>query len=150
MKNQYTLYQAKEYVRRGFSVIPLKPRSKIPAIAWRELQERLPTERELASWFGNGSQNNIAIVTGPVSGLIVLDADSIETVEWCEANLPRTPTVRTARGRHYYFRYRPGLRNSVNVNGLKLDMRADGGYVVAPPSVHESGVEYQWEEGRDI
>jgi len=123
MKKADILSQAKEYVRRGFSAIPLKARSKIPAIPWRAYQERLPTEEELYAWFGNGSQYNIAIVTGPVSGLVVLDADSAEAVEWCEKSLPITPTVQTARGRHYCFKFRPGLKNSVKVNGLNLDVR---------------------------
>lgn len=151
MKKTNTLSIAKEYLRRGFSVIPLLPKSKKPAIvSWREFQKRLPTEEVLTSWFGNGSRNNIGIVTGAISGLAVLDADSAEAVEWCETNLLQTPIVKTARGRHYYFKYRPGIRNSVNINGLKLDLRGDGGYVVAPPSVHESGIDYEWIEGQGL
>lgn len=150
MKKLDTITFAKEYVRAGLSVIPLKPRNKIPALPWREFQERLPAEEELESWFGNGSRNNIGIVTGAISGLAVLDADSAEAVEWCETNLPLTPTVQTARGRHYYFKFRPGLKNSVNVNGLNLDVRGEGGYVAAPPSEHETGVTYAWIEGRGL
>lgn len=150
MKKPDTLTLAKDYIQTGFSVIPLKPRSKIPAVPWRELQKRLPTEKELEAWFGSGSRYNIGIVTGEVSGLAVLDADSAKAVEWCEANLPQTPAVKTARGRHYYFRFRPGLKNSVNVNGLKLDVRGEGGYVAAPPSVHETGAVYHWVEGRGL
>lgn len=151
MEKPDTISQAKEYVRRGLSVIPLHPRSKKPAIpSWRVFQKRLPTEEELERWFKNGSQNNIAILTGKISGLAVLDADSAEAVEWCEKNLPKTPAVKTARGQHNYFRFNHGLKNSVNVNGLKLDVRGEGGYVVAPPSIHESGGDYQWEEGRGL
>lgn len=150
MEKPDTLSQAKEYVRRGLSVIPLHPRSKKPAIpSWREYQKRLPTEEELERWFRNGSQNNIAVLTGEISGLAVLDADSAEAIDWCEKNLPKTPSVKTARGQHNYFRFRHGLKNSVNVNGLKLDVRGEGGYVVAPPSIHESGDDYQWEDGLD-
>lgn len=151
MKKLDTLSLAKEYLRLGFAVIPLQPRSKKPAItSWREYQKRLPTEEELEAWFGGGSLYNIGILTGLISGIAVLDADSDEAVAWCEANLPRTPTVQTARGRHYYFRFRPGLKNSVKVNGLNLDVRGEGGYCVAPLSVHESGAIYQWVEGHDL
>ncbi len=150
MKKPDTITFAKEYVRAGLSVIPLKPRNKIPALPWREFQERLTTEQELISWFGNGSSNNIGIVTGAISELAALDADSAKAVEWCEANLPKTPTVQTARGRHYYFKFRPGLKNSVKVNGLKLDVRGEGGYVAAPPSEHEMGSIYHWVEGRGL
>jgi len=150
MKKTDTLSIAKGYRRAGFSVIPLLPKSKKPAIPWREFQKRLPTEEELEAWFDNGSQYNIGIVTGKVSGLAVLDADSVEAVEWCEANLPKTPAVKTARGRHYYFRFRDGLKNSVRVNGLNLDVRGQGGYVAAPCSIHESGAVYHWVEGRGL
>ncbi len=150
MKKPDTLSFAKEYVQAGFSVIPLKSRSKIPAVPWRELQKRLPTEEELERWFGNGSLYNIGILTGSISGIAIVDADSDEAVAWCEANLPKTPTVQTARGRHYYFKFRPGLKNSVKVNGLNLDVRGEGGYVVAPPSEHETGAIYTWINGRGL
>lgn len=150
-RKRETLNQAREYLRAGFSIIPLQQRSKKPALpSWREFQKRLPTEKELEAWFGNGDKYNIGILTGSISGIAALDADSAEAVEWCEGNLPRTPTVQTARGRHYYFKFRPGLKNSVNVNGLKLDVRGEGGYVVAPPSEHETGAVYAWVEDRDL
>jgi putative DNA primase/helicase len=146
-----TLSIAKEYVKRGFSVIPLQQRGKKPALpSWREFQGRRATEEELNSWFGNGSCKNIGIIAGTISELVILDADSAEAVEWCEANLPQTPSVNTARGRHYYFRYKDGIRNSVNVNGMELDVRGEGGYVVAPPSVHETGVSYLWVDGKSL
>lgn len=151
MEKPDTIFQAKEYVRRGLSVIPLHPRSKKPAIpSWREYQKRPPTQEELERRFGNGSHYNIGILTGSVSGIAVLDADSAEAVAWCEANLPKTPTVQTARGRHYYFKYRSGLRNTVKINNGKLDLRGEAGYVVAPFSEHETGVIYAWLEGRDL
>lgn len=150
MNKSDTLSIAKAYRKAGFSVIPLLPKSKKPAIQWREYQKRLPTEEELEAWFGNRSRNNIGVVTGSISGLAVLDADSAEAVAWCEANLPKTPTVKTARGRHYYFKFMPGLKNSVKVNGLKSDVRGEGGYVAAPCSVHESGAIYHWGEGRSL
>ncbi len=151
IKKADILLIAKEYLRCGFSVIPLQSKGKKPVIpSWREFQKRLPTEEELASWFWNGSRNNIGIVSGAISRLAILDADSVEVVEWCETSLPQTPTVKTARGRHYYFKYKPGLKNSVNVNRLKLDVRGEGGYVVAPPSEHETGAVYHWVEDRSL
>ncbi|MBI5236084.1 MAG: bifunctional DNA primase/polymerase [Deltaproteobacteria bacterium] len=150
MKKTDTLSIAKGYRKAGFSVIPLLPKSKKPAIQWHEFQKRLPSDEELEAWFGNGSHYNIGIVTGAISGLAVLDADSAGAVTWCEASLPKTPAVKTARGRHYYFRFRDGLKNSVRVNGLKLDVRGQGGYVAAPCSVHESGAVYHWVEDRGL
>lgn len=139
---------AAELIARGFSVIPAG-RDKKPLIQWGEYQTRRASEDEVRSWDANGA-HNIGIVTGSISGLAVIDADSREVVTWCEANLPLTPAVETARGRHYYFKFRPGLKNSVAVNGLKLDIRGEGGYVIGPGSVHETGVIYSWLEGRSL
>jgi hypothetical protein len=60
-------------------------------------------------------------------------------------DLPPTPTVRTGRGVHYYFK-RPSfeVRNGVGIAGVKLDIRGDGGYVAAPDSIHPSGARYEW------
>lgn len=145
------LEYAEFYLQKGLSIIPLRPRDKRPAInSWKEYQTRKAAKEELTFWFGGKSHCNIAIVTGSISAIAVLDADSEEAVAWCEKNLPKTPTVQTMRGRHYYFRFRPGLKNSVKVNGLKLDVRAEGGYVATDPSVHETGVAYQWIAGRGL
>ncbi|MBC9033014.1 bifunctional DNA primase/polymerase [Sphingomonas sp. JC676] len=128
----------------GLRVFPVRPRSKMPALPWKQFQNRAPTEEELRAW--DGSDFNIGIVTGAPSGIAVLDLDSPEAIAHVESlGLPPTPTVRTARGLHLYFRLSvDGIRNSVNVGGRKMDVRGDGGFVVGAGSVHESGAEYQW------
>jgi hypothetical protein len=90
---------AKDYLQRGFSIIPLKPKDKRPAIpSWLEFQKRIPTEEELEQWFGNGSSNGIGIVTGNISGLTVVDLDSQEAVQFAKTNhFPSTPLVRGQR-----------------------------------------------------
>lgn len=132
---------------RHFSVIPAG-RDKLPLVKWKEFQTRRPSVEEIGKWFQGSA--NVAVVTGAISGIAVLDADDAATVSWCEANLPRTPTVETARGRHYYFRFAPGLKNAVSVNGHKLDVRGEGGYVIGPGSIHSTGVIYSWLEGRSM
>lgn len=142
-----TLDYAREYVSKGFSVIPLKPQSKTPAIdSWKEFQERRPTESELKEWF-SGADNNIAIVTGKISGIIVVDLDSKEAVDFAKGNFHETLSVKTGRGFHLYFKYPRDreVRNFQKRDDLPgIDLRADGGYVVAPPSIHESGALYRW------
>jgi hypothetical protein len=69
-------------------------------------------------------------------------------------SLPKTLCAKTGRkgadgkrkGCHYYFRVPGGaaIRNSAGALGKGLDIRADGGYVVAPPSLHPSGLLYEW------
>lgn len=150
-----TLDAAKSYVARGISILPLKEKSKIPAIpSWKEYQTRKPTEDELVKWFGNGSRHNIGIVTGGISGLAVVDLDSPEAVEFVKAKGGLiTPTVKTGKGFHLYCLYQDGIRNFQKRADLPgIDLRGEGGYVVAPPSIHESGHVYQWgrERGLDI
>lgn len=103
----------------------------------------------------NGSQtekNNIGIVTGKLSGLTVVDFDTPEAIEKAkEKGFPKGPLVKTGKGFHAYCKYEEGHRNFQKKAGLPgVDLRAEGGYVVAPPSIHESGHVYHWVEGRDL
>ncbi len=84
----------------------------------------------------------VAICTGKASGLVVLDVDgddgaeSLRQLERERGELPRTASVKTPRGgQHFYFQHPGGeVRNSTGKLGCGLDVRGDGGYVVAPPS----------------
>jgi putative DNA primase/helicase len=135
---------------RGWSVIPLRANDKKPAIrSWAEYQRRAPTFQEIEQWF-DGRRLNIGIVTGHVSGIFVLDADTPEAIDWAELNLPVSDMrVRTASGLHLYFPFSADstIRNKTRIrvgNGgrIGLDVRAEGGYVVGPGSVHPSGTVY--------
>lgn len=137
---------------RGCSVIPV-PRpdagagfdGKVPAIAWAPYQTTRATEADLRAWFA--IPQNLAIVTGAVSDLVVVDADSPAACRWMTAHLPWTPwQVKTARGFHAYYRH-PGVRtpNAAKIPcgaGVALDVRGDHGYVIGPPSIHASGQVY--------
>lgn len=128
----------------GLRVFPAKCRSKEPAMPWKTFQTEAPSDDHLAAW--DASNLNVCIVTGAPSDIVVLDVDSPEAQEFVdELDLPITPTVQTARGRHYYFR-RPAfeIRNGVRIGGVKLDIRGDGGYVIAPGSIHPDGPIYEW------
>ena len=128
--------------RIGWSILPLKPRAKEPLISWRQLQHRKLEEREIVELFERHADANLGVVTGSVSRLLVLDADSPSVV--AKLGVSETPIAETARGRHYYFQL-PNVRiRSVAGIADGLDVRAEGGYVVAPPSVHPSGARYQW------
>lgn len=148
------LAAAKEYIARGWSVFPIVPGGKSPAVAsWKPYQERLATTEELQEWFGDGNAN-IAIVTGSLSGLTVLDFDTDEA--WNETfrlGVPSdSPLVETSKGFHLYCRHHEAVKNDQHGQVLSgMDIRSEGGYVVAPPSVHESGARYQWfgERGPD-
>lgn len=134
-----------KYVDLGFTVIPTLPNKKAAVMEWEPYQTRKPTEAELLSWFGNGKPHNVAIVTGAASGVIVLDVDGDEgRASIAGKELPPTPTVKTARGVHYYYKW-PGYRMPGKVRFLPgLDTRGDGNYAIAPPSKHQSGAVYEW------
>ena len=144
------------YLARGWSVIPVEPRGKRPLVPWTEYQLRPATVEELEAWFKRWPKANIGIVTGAVSGVVVLDVDERHggTVSLSQLNTefgPAPMTVEAATGgggRHVYFGH-PGGRVGNRV-GLRpgIDLRGDGGCVVAPPSVHPSGRPYAWLPGR--
>jgi hypothetical protein len=147
---------ARRYAKRGWCVIPLRPRSKQPAIRWAPYQQRLATADEIDSWFAAWPGANVGIVTGAISGLVVFDVDlghggddSLAELERAHGPLPKTVEALTGGGgRHVYFAHPGGaVRNKVGI-AQGLDLRGDGGYVVAPPSVHPSGRRYEWEASR--
>jgi hypothetical protein len=103
----------------------------------------------IVSWFTNGEDLNIGICAGEDSGLLILDVDPKHGGSDSLAkynSLPQTPQVETGSGgRHYYFRHPGGdVRNSAGTLGPGLDVRGHHGYVVAPPSLHQTGKEYKW------
>jgi hypothetical protein len=126
----------------GWSVIPLKPQSKTPLIKWEEFQRRLATKEEIKKWFLENPEANIGIVTGKISQLVVVDIEKDGSV----GGYPATLMCKTGGGGwHFYYKYPHGkIFQSRNRIGELTDLKAEGGYVVAPPSVHSSGIEYEW------
>jgi hypothetical protein len=105
----------------------------------------------IRDWWHRWPDANIGVLTGPESGILVLDQDgepALETLIEFERkgwSLPDTYTVMTGRGAHLYFQYPVGLdiRNSAGKIGVGLDIRAAAGYVVAAGSTHLSGALYE-------
>jgi len=121
-------------------------------ITWKEYQTRLPTEDEVSAWFTANPDANVAIVTGKVSNLVVFDLDSDDAIDYAEdeGGFPDTTKVKSGKGYHYYMKYPEfEVGSSVNKN-LDIDIRANGGYIVAPPSIHGSGHMYEWQDGYSI
>lgn len=116
---------------------------KTPRVKWQPFQKRQPSEHELEAWIRNWPACNWAILTG--QHLVVVDADNAEAAAFMESGaVTRTPRkVTTAKGAHFYYQAssRLPIRNSANPHS-KIDIRGHGGYVVAPGSVHATGVIY--------
>jgi putative DNA primase/helicase len=103
---------------------------------------------KIRSWWGKWPWANVAIATGKVSGLVVLDIDPRNggDLDKLPGNLPLTPTVETGGGGlHYYFQY-PEDQDILSIQSLfpGVDVKADGGYVIAPPSRHISSEHYSY------
>jgi hypothetical protein len=147
---------AAAYLARGWSVIPIEPRGKRPVVAWLEYQRRLASPDEVERWFERWPDANVGIVTGALSGLVVLDVDarhggdeSLAGLEMGYAPLARTVEAATGGGgRHLYFAHPGGtVPNRIGL-APGIDLRGDGGCVVAPPSLHASGRRYAWARAR--
>jgi hypothetical protein len=156
MTTNRTEQAALDYLARGWSIIPVREKAKRPAITWKAYQSKCVTEKTLRRWFRRSPDYNVAIVTGALSGLVVLDVDprhggdkSLKKLEREHGPLPRTlESVTGGGGRHYYFSHPGGeVRNRTGIEP-GIDLRGDGGCIVAPPSLHPSGKRYRWVKGR--
>lgn len=142
------------YASRGWQVFPLVPRTKRPATT-HGFQDASTDDAVVRAWWDATPEANVGLATGPGSGVWVLDIDGpvgATNLWWWEARHGALVTLasRTGRedgGRQLFFKWPEG-RCIKNATGILpgLDVRADGGYVVLPPSVHpDSGKEYRWE-----
>ena len=91
------------YRRRGFSVIPIKPKGKKPLVAWESYQNDPASEETIRKWFASWPDANVAVVTGQISDVVVIDLDSEEAKAKIKALVPdydlsAVPRVRTAGG----------------------------------------------------
>ena len=157
------------YARRGWPVVPLhtiiggrcsceKPdcdtsSGKHP-LTRNGLKDATCDEAIINDWWRKEPMANIGIAAGPESGFFMVGPDGqagIDALSAMEARhgpLSRTPQVRSGGGgRHYYFAWPAdgSIKNAANHDGLPIDVRGEGGLVVAPPSLHLSGNRYEWE-----
>lgn len=152
---------AVEYVEQGFGVFPVAAKGKKP-VTPHGLNDWTDNPDTIKKWWFRHPNDNIGIACGtPSNGLLVLDFDVDEEkdkdgaatlAEWERAHgeLPETAVAITGGGgMHYLYRTdRTNIRPSVN-HELGVDVRSDGSYIVAPPSVHPSGRRYEWQDPPD-
>lgn len=140
------LEAALKYMEMGLSVIPVRPDKK-PHLKWTEFQERRASREEIESWFKRWPSAMVGIVTGQLSGIVVVDCDSEEAYRKIQELIPDafiTCISRTPRGYHLYL-VMPAEKIG-NAAGVLpgVDIRGEGGYVIAPPSVNGAGKGYSW------
>jgi hypothetical protein len=139
------------YATRGFAVFPCAPHGKVPATTHHGCRDATKDLARITAWWCDNPNYNVAVATGPVSKVFVLDVDGIDAeaslrkLEGQHGALPETIESITPRGRHIFLRCENGVvRNSAGAIAPGLDIRGDGGYVVLPPSIHPSGRPYVW------
>lgn len=124
------------YLKQGMSVIPVLPRDKRPAQQWKQFQDRYADDDEVARWWEQWPDANIGIVTGSISGISVIDVDGqagLDSINEHQIRPPTTRVIKTPKGWHLYYQYREDWHTGAGfLPGI--DVRNDGGYVVAPPS----------------
>lgn len=159
---------AKDYISRGWHIFPLHSIENGRCTCGRKdcstagkhprtadgLKSATADAQKIEEWFSTTAPAaNIAIATGKVSNLTVYDIDIGDDKNgadtWIaalgEAGEPRTLMAKTGSGgMHVFFKYNSALKTRVNALGDGVDIRNDGGYVVAAPSIHKSGRNYEW------
>jgi hypothetical protein len=144
------LRAARRLAEKGLRVFPCQPMGKTPATL-HGFKDATTDPGAIEAWWRRVPTFNVAIATGKVSGIMVVDIDNddaeieVKKLEAEYSELPPTVEVITAKGRHLFFRYpEQEVRNSASKLAPGVDTRGDGGYVIAPPSVHPSGKRYCW------
>ncbi len=153
MERKTVLDAALEYLDQGWAVIPIPQGAKKPSVKWGVYVDemRLPTEDEVIEWFTRWPDANIAVITGPLSNLVIVDCDNQEAIDaaW-KHGLVSPVSVKTKHGLHYYFTFPDGvewIKNRVGGTGDNvewprvegLDLRGSKGYALLPPSKN-----YEW------
>lgn len=139
------IYQILEYSKKGWYVFPISPKGKNP-ITKNGFKDATIDQVQIRKWWNKYPEANVAISTGKISGVCVLDVDQktggLFTLEGLD--IPETPYVKTGGGGlHYYFKYNPQIKTCAGLL-QGIDIRSDGGYVVTSPSMHQSGDLYVW------
>ncbi|MCK4388079.1 MAG: bifunctional DNA primase/polymerase [Dehalococcoidia bacterium] len=142
------------YKQLGLRVIPMKYGEKTTYLEhWKPYQQRAPTLEEEASWFNEGKESNVGIICGGASqGLVTLcfnTKDGAETFygDIWEQVRKQAIVVGTKRGPHVYLRSDKPIKSEIIAwqgVGSWLEIRGDGNYIIAPPSLHPSGIKYRF------
>ena len=152
---------ALHYAEMGLAVFPLEERGKRP-ITQNGFKDASVDPATVKKWWTVNPKANIGIAMGQMSGgIVAIDMDVDEEkgkdgyhtfVKWCEDNfliLPDSWLSITGRG-GYHLIYKSLFPVPSKIGWLPdVDIRADGGYIVAPPSIHPNGTRYVWEQDPD-
>lgn len=143
MRHPDFLTRALAYALAGWLVLALRPRGKTP-LTPHGVNDATSSVQVIQGWWARWPDANLGVAIP--DGYAVLDFDSQDALWQLKAEgreLPATVRMRTARGAHFWYRIEGQVRNRVAILP-GIDIRAAGGYVVVPPSIHPTGVIYEW------
>lgn len=169
------LFAALQYASIGWQVLPLhaidaagkctckNPKCSAPGkhpLTQHGLQDATKDPTIISQWWSRWPFANVGIATGTVSNLVVLDIDprhngddTLFDLEVSNGKLPLTLEALTGGGGKHILFSHPGRRIPNDSKGIifgqGIDVRGDGGYIVAPPSIHVSKNQYDWEASSD-
>lgn len=139
-----------EYIESGWSILPVKPEEKRPYMTnWLQYNKVRASKDTVDNWFTHLTGAGVGAVTGRISNMVVLDVESYCTIPIQEL-LKKFPTQMIAQtgsgGYHLFFQYPQGVGKVANRVGIfeGADLRADGGFIVLPPTIHPNGNKYRW------
>jgi hypothetical protein len=163
-----TFGYALEYYHKNFSVIPIISKDKRPAVtSWEENKTTRADEKQIREWFLNGGSYNIAIVTGSISQIVAFDIDGdaaeeyfyriVEELDDSIKNIiHNTTTMKTGSGNTNLiigfnpqdFQEDEKIKNTVlwhsnDDKHAEIRLKAEGGYIIVPPSIHPNGNKYE-------
>lgn len=142
--------------KQAMNIFPLAENGKVPTGGSRGFKEATTDESQIREWWEANPEANIGIATGEKNGILVIDIDThadkngYASIKRLEAELGALPhswsAYTTTGGQHLYFKYPDGLsiKSDAGKLGVGLDIRANGGYVVAPGSTIDD-IPYQWD-----
>ena len=148
---------ALDYVSKGFAIFPLAVQGKTP-LTKNGVKDASNDPSTVQEWWDKNPNANIGLATGQVNNIVVIDMDvdedrgingydSIRDWERTNGALPDSWRSITGRG-GYHLIYSTDEKYKNRVNIIPgVDIRADGGYIVVPPSIHPNGTAYMWEDG---
>lgn len=143
-------------IERGWSVYACRPRTKVPRTP-HGFNDATTEREQVLTWWRETPEASVGIATGAVSGLVVVDIDprhggeeTLRDLIAAHGDIPATVESLTGGGgRHLFFQHPGGdIKSRDSALGRGVDVRADRGGIIAPPSVHKSGNRYAWREGR--
>ena len=157
---------AAEYSAKGFSVIPVRPRTKAPILSgWQKYSATRSTPEEVKQWWNEMPEANIGVALGSANGadgrqLFVVDQDVLKDEEHVPilnedgtfkqkgdiSGCPPTLSQTTGSGGKQFFYWAPLGYNVGNSKPRPLiDVKGFAGQVLVPPSIHPNGNSYEWD-----